>query len=216
MIIFGFSAFLKLISLNPRPQLTALRERLSPSEKGYDFHRSLRLNAKRLMIENVSLEELSETARSIVKPAERKSTLEGLAQLAAWREDNPVEAKGATAVTFVSPKDRFRVRFSPDFLINGPRPTGVHIWNTKRPDLKPREAFAALAIVAPLFREAYGQSADLSVLSLRDAAFYRHSDSPDFSLVGRRIVGSIEDRIEEIRRERGLPEGDQPTAPPPL
>lgn len=73
---FGFSAFLKLLSLNDRPQRTLMRSRLLPSDGGgYDFHRSLKLHAKRFLAGGEPLETLLASAALIQRAPERRSLI---------------------------------------------------------------------------------------------------------------------------------------------
>jgi hypothetical protein len=79
VIRFGFSAFLKFWSLNAKPQQTELqqtelRKRLAPSSGGgYDFHSSLRRQARRYLAGGEPLANVLTSAGTIKRPVERLS-----------------------------------------------------------------------------------------------------------------------------------------------
>lgn len=214
MPTFGFSAFLKLLSLNPRPQHREVRVRLTPSGAGgYDFHRSLRLFCRRLLSGAASLNELLEAAEGLANKAEAKSAKSGIQSLAAWIAENPGEIVPIPPRTFVSPRDLFRVQFSPDFGIRmGHQLIAVHIWNTAKPDLNARMVYAALALLPDLYEdESTSPPDDFAVLSLPDGKLYRLSDVGEYGLIAKRVVSSIEELISDIIGESGFPDIDDPT-----
>ncbi|MDU7523827.1 MAG: hypothetical protein E7K72_21025, partial [Roseomonas mucosa] len=117
LVTFGFSAFLKLLSLNERPRRTALRQRLSPSAGGYDFHRSFRLHARRLLVDGVAVDDVLTSAGTITKLPERRSAVAALQRLDLWRRSAPGPVFQGEPVIYESPRRLFRVRFEPDFSI---------------------------------------------------------------------------------------------------
>lgn len=210
MPTFGFSAFLKLLSLNDRPQRSELRKRLVPSSGGYDFHRSFRLHANRLLMGGETLADLLRSAENIRKPEERRSVRAALENLRDWVSERPGQIFAYPAVTFESPAGSFKVSFRPDFglEIDGLR-TAVHVWNTKRPDLSSRMVYAALSLLPPLYGSDAEAPDDFAVLSLREPRLYRLSDVEDQSLLAAHQVRAIERGLEAVREELRLP----PTTP---
>lgn len=212
MPTFGFSAFLKLLSLNERPQRREVRQRLFPSAAGgYDFHRSLRLLCRRLLVGGDSLDDLIAQADGLTNSAEARSVKLGLESLDGWRRVNPGNIVSVPPRTYESPRGRFKVHFTPDFglEVDG-RVTAIHIWNTSRPELVSRMVYAALSLIPELYdNESMEPPSDFGVLSLPENRLYRLSDVGDFTLVGRRIVSLIENLIDESSEGAGDP--DAPT-----
>ena len=133
MPTFGFSAFLKLISLNARPQRTLIRQRLAASRsEGYDFHRSLKLRAGRYLVDGVSLPDVLLTVEEIKRSAERQSAKTGLEQLGIWRDRNPGPMLSFEPASFESPAKNFKVQFLPNFgILLNEKKVAAHIWNTR-------------------------------------------------------------------------------------
>ena len=215
MPTFGFSAFLKMLSLSDRRQKSEMRSRLSPSDGGYDFHRGFRRLAHRYLAESEELAKLLSEASDFTNPAEARSAVAALKYLRDWREDHPGALMTFQPRIFESPSKRFKIRYAPDFGIDieGAR-VAVHIWNTKRPDLDARMTYAALSLFAELYGDDPKGAPDLAVLSVPDDRLYRLSDVPDQSVLADRIVASMEVLVEqigdEIRRPPLPPESDQP------
>lgn len=201
MPTFGFSAFLKLLSLNPRPQRREVRMRLTPSEGGYDFHRSLRLKSGRLVLGGEKLESLIDEAVTLANPAERRSLEAGLRQLDQWRTETAAAAFPIPPALYTSPADEFRISFVPDFgCVLGGQTIAVHLWNTNSVALSPRMSFAALALV----RSAYEGDVvpdDLAVLSLPENRLYRLSDVPDQSRLAAIVAANLDRLFESVRGE---------------
>lgn len=217
MQTYGFSAFLKLLSLNARPQRTEVRRRLSPSEGGYDFHRSLRLRIQRMLIGGEPIEALIADAAELANPAERRSVEDGLRQLQAWLAAHPGEVVFAPPTLYTSPASEFRVGFLPDFgYLLGGQVVGIHVWNTRSVDLSPRMTYAALAMVAAAYDDE-AAPADVGVLSLPDGRLYRLSDVPDQSRLARIVASNLDALFDSVRDELGgaiIPPEDRP--PPTL
>jgi hypothetical protein len=211
MPTFGFSAFLKLICLNPGPQRTEIRTRLTARDGGYDFHRSLRLRAHRLLVDDEPLDALFESLSEIRRQPERNSARAGLERLHEWRAENPGEVIPFAPATYESSTGAFRVTFTPDFGIRLPRgSTAVHVWNTASPALEARFVYAALSLFSDLFRERDGSPEDLAVLSLREPRLFLLSDVPDHSALARGMVH----RLEELFHETEDDLRRRPTSPP--
>jgi hypothetical protein len=212
MTAFGFSAFLKLIHLNERPKRTELRKRLRGQPgRGYDYHRSLRILSKRLMVEKVSLAEVLIDAEDIKKPAERSSAKSGVKMLDEWRKLGVADAAAAEQITVESPSGRYRVNYRPDFRANiAGVTTLVHVWNTMRPDLDSRLVCAALA---PFLDDAQEQGVQaLAVLSLRDGELYTLRAKEPHMALATLVFASIERLIEQLGDEdRRPPAEDRPS-----
>jgi hypothetical protein len=207
MSTFGFSAFLKLLSLNPRPQRREIRGRLSPSDGGYDFHRSLRIRANRFMVNGEDLQGLVDEAAGLSNPAERRSLENGLRQLDAWRTANPGFVLALPSALYTSPNQAFKVSFLPDFGYQiGAETVAVHLWNTGTVDLSPRMTYAALAMVSSAYDGDFAPS-DLAVLSLPDNRLYRLSDVPDQSRLAAIVAGDLERLFESVLEDVAVPPG---------
>lgn len=217
MPTFGFSAFLKLVSLNERPQRAAIRGRFRPSTGGYDFHRSLRLRANRFLVADEPIDDVLASCSQITKPGERHSALSGLQHLSDWRFEHPGTTIRFQPKTFESPGRLFKVHFEPDFglAIDG-LATAAHIYNTAVP-IVPRMAYAALSLFTELYSGDQNAPQDLAVLSLREPLLYRLREAPDHALMGSRLVAALESRIADVRNDLGLPPppASGPHAPPP-
>lgn len=211
---FGFSAFLRVLSLNDKPQKTAIKERLGPSSgSGYDFHKRFRQLARRYLVEEVSLADVIASAHTIVQSPERISAIAALEQLALWKAGTPGELMYFAPVTFESPRQLFKVKFEPDFgiRING-KATAIHLWNTKAVQLAPGPTYAALALVAQAFQSQDNGPDDVAVLSLRDPlTAYLLSEVSDGSAIAASMVEHIESIIQGPMSPPSPPE-DRPFA----
>lgn len=217
MTTFGFSAFLKMLSLNARPQRTEMRGRLRPSEaSGYDFHRQFRLLAQRYLGGGEPLHELIAEANGFGNAAEGRAAREALQFLQEWRGRTPGVLRTFGPKTWVSPAAAFGVRYTPDFGIEiAGVPVAVHIWKTMRPDLDARMTYAALSLFEDAYDEDPDPPRDLGVLSVVDGRLYRLSDVADQSVLAAGVVRFMENLIEEVREEgprQGPPMGDRPGA----
>lgn len=210
---FGFSAFLKLINSNPKPQKRLVRDRFSPSGGGYDYHKSLRRRVQRIAFENLSMHEAMASTAQIGPKAERESARRGLLQFAEWRQANPGDLSPCDSFIFSSPKGQFKVEFTRNFLIelNGRR-TAIHLYNT-RVKLSAGLVNASLCMVAnrhPVER----RPDDFAVLSLQDGRLYRWSDATkETAAFGEKLLGVLDQDFANARFEFGLPgiaEGDTP------
>lgn len=210
MTTFGFSAFLKLIHLNERPRRTELRNRLRGSEGGYDYHRSLRGLAKKLIVDGRDITSVAADADLITGVAERKSAKAGINVLERWRAANTGGVFPVNRATVESPSGVYKVAYSPDFGIDlaGGR-TAVHVWNTMKPNLERRMVMAALApFVDPMAEQGFDE---VAVLSLRDGQLYRLADPASYIEHSSIILEHIERLIEDIRDDgRRPPAEDRP------
>lgn len=218
MPTFGFSAYLKLICLNSRPQRSEIRKRLTPSEGGYDFHKSLRTFSRQFILGGVSLVDIMNSTKNIKQAPERNSTIAGLQNLVKWRAANAGEIVDCPPVTFNSPHSVYKINFKPDFGISiDGKITAVHIWNTKSPHLENRFAYGALATLPEQYVEMSAAPDDFAVLSLRDNRLLRLSDVENMSTFGWAVAAAIEGIIENELREpgaRGTPTRRPPPPPP--
>lgn len=212
MLNFGFSAFLKLLSLNERPQRTLIRSRLLPSGGGFDFHRSFRLRAHRLIVDDEPFENIIASVDEITRAPEQRSAREALQHLHDWRGDNPGRVLNYRGATFESPSRLFKVNFEPNFGLEvGGVPVAVHIWNNATPRLLPRMTYAALSLFSGLYAGDSTPPRDIGVLSLREQRLYRLSDVSDQATLATALVAELERAISEIVEE--LPPPPPPSPP---
>lgn len=219
MPTFGFSAFLKVLSLNVRPQRTELKKRLLPSvEGGYDFHRRFRLLAHRYLSEGEGLPELCAETDGYGNVAEGRAAREALEFLERWRVNMPGQLFAFGPRIWESASGTFKVKFTPDFgiEIDGVR-VAVHIWKTQKPPLDIRMTYAALSLFTDLYADEVGGPQDFAVLSVIDGRLYRLSDVDNPSAMAERVMIAIENLLEDIGDEITSPQpptGDQPGSPP--
>lgn len=214
MTTFGFSAFLKMLSLNDRPQRTEMRNRLRPSSgSGYDFHRQFRLLAHRFLGGGEDLARLVAETHGFGNVAEGQAAREALELLQEWRGRTPGALFSFEPRVWESPSGAFAVRYTPDFgiEIDGVR-VAVHIWKTQRPPLDARMTYVALSLFSDLYSDVPSGPDDVAVLSVIDGRLYRLSDVPDQSILAGRVTTAIEHLMEEIGDEAPPPPptGDQP------
>ena len=214
MIRYGFSAFLKMLSLNDRPQRTEIRKRLVPSSGGgYDFHKSLRLHARGYLVDGEPMADVIASAGNITRLPERLSAIAALQRLELWRAATPGEILQFAPVEFESPRSLFKVKFEPDFglRIRG-KTTAVHLWNTQRPQLSPGATFAALSLVAQAYQSREDGPEDVAVLSIREPpALYLLSQVRDRSAIAALMVERVEKTIQGTVQPPAAPE-DRPAA----
>lgn len=211
---FGFSAFLKLINANDRPQRRILRERHSPAEGGYDYHKSLRRIVQRIAFEGLSLEQAFAAADTIRNAPERASARRGLERFFSWRATNSGPMSECAPMTFTSPRGLFKVTFQADFIVelNG-RTIAVHIWNTQVPLVR-NIVLAATRLVADRF-PAERRLDDYAVLSLQDGSFFRWSESTaEHGRLGEHILTVLDRQCETTRFDLGLSLPTTPPSPP--
>lgn len=206
---FGFSAFLKLVCSNPKPQKRTVRDRHKPRGGGYDYHKSLRRRIQQIAFEGLSATEALASTTQITKAPERASAKRGLERFFSWRLQNQSELEACEPLTFLSPKSFFKITFQPDFLVmlNGRR-TAVHVWNTQK-KLSRNLVLASLTLVATRF-PLDNRPDDFAVLSLQDGEFYRWSDAnKEHGRMGEELLKILDAECEIARTELDLP-GIQP------
>lgn len=205
MPTFGFSAYLKLVSLNERPRGTAIRGRVAGGGGGYDFHRSMKRAAGQFLGGSVSLEELKASMAAIKRPSERLSATTALTRLAEWRADNPGELVSYPAATYSHASGLFKVNFTPDFGVRlGRLGTAVHIWNTAQPALSARTVYAALALFPDLFDE-LNLPEDIALLSLREPQLFRLSEAGRYAGLAQSVADNVAEGFLTAFAELGLP-----------
>lgn len=215
MTTLGFSYLIKLLLLGEKPLRREVRVRLSPSDEAYDFHRSLRLIAHRLLNGDVSAEEALAQIEGIKREPERDSARAGLTKLSEWRTENPGVLVEYSSVSFQSPGKQFSIHFAPDLgIVLGGRGTAIHIWNNVVPRLGAREACAALSLLPDAYTGIANEPDDFAILSLRSGRLIRLSDRPDAFVVGRHLIGALERLFERAKAEIDLP-NKSPRSPAP-
>lgn len=211
---FGFSAFLRLISLNEAPQKTAIRERYKHSKgKGYDFHRSLRLALQNLNNGSHTAVELLSALSSIKKVPERHSAKRGIVRYLRWRRLNPGPVTNCDSVIVESPASLFKVRFDADCVVKlDEQRVAIHVWNTKGTKLSRNLVLAALTLVQRNWPKNSDTVDDFAVLSLQDMKLYRWSDDPK---TYQDFADNLMVHLDRLcRASINEPSGTRPTAPP--
>ena len=197
MINFGTSAYLKLLALNPKPRDSELRKRLKPSESGYDYHKAMRRIASQYATGEIGIGEVQAKLATIGRLPERNSAAGAINQLTRWlnrRTGNPTQE---TDKKYVSPRELFSVKFSPDFSleIDG-KPTLIHLWNTKQPALSSREAIGTLGLFASEYTES-----NIGVLCLRTSHLYVYSEATNAGELPHLLVRYVEKRILRMNED---------------
>jgi len=201
----GFSAYLKIINSNPRPQRTSVMQRCRPSQGGYDFHKSFRHRVQQVSFNGVTPAEAIASTRQISREAERNSARRALENFFAWKSEHPGPMRSSPPISFDSPAGMFKLEFVPDFLmeIDG-RMTAIHLWNTQH-DLSGHLVRAALSSVA-IRHPLENRPDDFAVLSLRNRKLYRWSEADrDTRLLGERLLEILDMQFTTARTELGLP-----------
>jgi hypothetical protein len=204
---FGFSAFLKLNAANEKPQKTEIKKRLLPVSKGkggYDFHKSMRHLAQKLLLENIREDELTLALQAINRPAELTSARNALQKLVDWRARNPGRLSEFQGVKYESPNSIFKVDFSWDFGIelNGRR-TAIHLWNTKI-KLSSNVVLGILTLLPECYDGNSQAPEDFAVLSLKDLKLYRWSESGvDHKILGKQLISHLEKNFELVKSQIG-------------
>jgi hypothetical protein len=201
----GFSAYLKIINSNPRPQQTIIRQRCQPSSGGYDFHKSFRYRVHQVSFEGLSPAAVLASTQQISREPERRSARRALEQFFEWMNEHPGRMEASQPLSFASPAGLFKVEFTPDFLLEiGGRRTAVHLWNTQH-DLSRHLVLAALSSVAARYPLDHRPD-DFAVLSLQDRRLYRWSEADrETSALGERLLELLDMQFAAARTELGLP-----------
>lgn len=214
----GFSAYLKIINSNPRPQRSIVRQRCRPSSGGYDFHKSFRHRVQQVWFDGLSIADALASTQQIAREAERNSARRALEQFFEWKNEHPGALASCPSISFASPAGLFKVEFVPDFLLEiAGRRTAVHLWNTQH-DLSRHLVLAALSSVAARY-PTENRPDDFAVLSLRDRTIYRWSEADrETRALGERLLELLDIQFAAVRTELGLPASpaiDEPPAPRP-
>lgn len=206
----GFSAYLKIINSNPRPQRTIVRQRCRPSSGGYDFHKSFRYRVQQVSFEDLSPAAALASTQQISREPERNSAHRALERFFEWKEEHPGVMVSSAPISFNSPAGLFKVEFVPDFLLEiGGRMTAVHLWNTQH-DLSGHLVRAALSSVAAR-HPMESRPDDFAVLSLRDQTLYRWSEADrETRALGERLLDLLDMQFAAARTELGLPASPDP------
>ena len=206
---FGFSYYLKLLSLKPKPREAELRSKFLGDGPGYDFHRRMKLAARRLMMGEASFDELISEASQIKPTPERTSYVEGLTRLREWRNETTGEPVSVASKLHTPVLGLFGVSSKPEFgLTERGSTTAYYIWNTKRPQLTVEAVRAALSLLPDLYAEDSSPPDDFAILSLREQEVYLLSGvglAPSVALLA---TEDLEDRILKILDEAE----EQPTS----
>ncbi|MBB4190054.1 hypothetical protein GGE45_002537 [Rhizobium aethiopicum] len=212
---FGFSAFLKLLNTNPKPQTRLVRERYRPSGGGYDYHKSLRTRVQQVAFGELTPQQALDSTALITKHSERESARRGLKRFFEWQQQNPGTLETTDGLLFTSPKGLYKVEFTANFLLElDGRRTAVHLWNTQHP-LSGQLVRAALCTVATRFPE-HDRPDDIAVLSLQDGSIYKWSESDrQIALLGERLLEFLDNQFEVARTELGLPASPEGPSPQP-
>jgi hypothetical protein len=214
VVTFGFSAFVKLLSLNDRPQATELRNRLNPtSGGGYDFHKQTRQLVRQFLVEGEPLAVLLAKAAGFSNAAEGRSATAALGQVEAWRSRAGGEITDFGPAIFESPNHLLKVKFEPSFALKvGGRTAPLEIWNTMKPRLADGPTYAALSIAAQAY-EANGINLEnVGLLSLREPArLYLLTDVPRQTALAASLVERIEGAMRSPFPHQPQPE-DRPFA----
>lgn len=215
MPTFGFSAYLKLISMSAQPRATAIRGRVSGGGGGYDYHRSMKRAAHRFLVEREPIEDVLVSLEAIKRAPERQSARAALERLAVWRAGNSGDLLSYAPVTYAHPSGLFNVTFTPDFGLNlGGEKVALHIWNTATPALTARTVYAALSLFPSLYGGA-NVPGDLALLSLREPHLYRLSEAGRYAGLGASVAESVAEGFRQARSVLDLPPvGDQPPQGP--
>lgn len=204
---FGFSAFLRIICANEKPQRRLIKERHKPSKGGYDFHKSLRRLIQKVAVGELTRpDEVAAYVSNIKKPAERTSLSTGFKKFLEWHHVNAKSLQFVDPMAVNSPNGHYQVNFTVDFIteIDG-RNTAVHVWNTNS-NLNRNLVIATLTVVAKSWPVTQTRPSDYAVLSLKTGDLFKWSDaSAEHKILGERLMLHIEKLCVLARKELGLP-----------
>lgn len=197
MTTFGTSAYLKLLALNPRPRDTELRKRIwSPGYAGYDFHKAMRRIATEFSAEIADWPTTRAKLKAIKNPAERKSATPATFALMRWIDRRPIRLIN-TERKISSPNSVFSIKFSADFEIDiDGFPTQVHLWNTKTPAIRFREAIGVLGHFAT-----EDTPRSVAILTLRTGELFLPSTYESARQLARTLALDVEERFIRISSE---------------
>jgi hypothetical protein len=199
MTTFGTSAYIKLLAVNSRTRDTIISSRLLKTPgKGYDFHKAMRAIAPEFAGQFVDWAGTRAKLKAIAKPAERRSAIDATFALARWVGGRPIKLLSKDSVLLASsPNARFAVKFCPDFEIDlDGQTTRIHIWNTKHPSLKIREAIGALGLFV-----CEREPRSIAILSLRSGELFVPTEYESARSLARYLALDIERSYSRLSSE---------------
>ncbi len=212
----GFSALLRLLDANEKPQRNAIKNRYV-SRDARDFHRSFHLSIKNLLTGISTFRQAIRSAQRIKKQSERQHTKSGIVRFLRWYISLGTRGTAYPSIILPSPMGLFQVKFDPDCIIdlNGRR-TAIHIWNSSK-KINPDQALAALSLVAAKFPLTFDRPDDFAVLSLQSGDIYKWSDAnKEHTIMALHLMTHLDRVFTLIRSELDIPSsGDQPQDPRP-
>lgn len=209
MTTFGTSAYMKLLGLNPKPRDTELRDRILPTGGGgYDFHKAMRRIASEFASDEADWTTTKARLRAIKKRPERESATAAAFAFKRWGNGRSIRLLADSEQRVSSPNEVFSIKFSPDFEIElDGVPTRIHIWNTKKPHIRIREAIGTLGHFVT-----EDSPSSIGVLSLRTGELFLPTDYSSSRELARILAIDIEKRFLRISGEHA---GTVLRAPPP-
>lgn len=197
MTTFGTSAYLKLLALNPQPRDTEIKKRFGASQRSYDFHRAMRGIVTQYASGQIDWATTEAKLMAIKNPAERQSATSAALALVNWIDGRPIRLLQSADRKAGSPNQIFAVKFSPDFEIDiAGKPTRIHIWNTIRPAITPREAIGMIGLFI-----SEENSESIGVLSLRGDQLFLPENLSKARELAKLLALDIEKRISRIGAE---------------
>lgn len=199
MTTFGTSAYLKLLGLNPKPRDTELRDRISSTGGGgYDFHKAMRRIASEFASDKADWATTKARLKTIKRRPERQSATAAAFAFKRWVNGRSIRLLTNSDQKISSPNDVFSIKFSPDFEIElDGVPTRIHIWNTKRPHIRIREAIGTLGHFV-----IEDKPSSIGVLSLRTGELFLPTNFSSSRELARILAIDIEKRFRRIFDER--------------
>lgn len=211
MIRFGFSAYLRILCMKPRPQRRELLQRLMPTGNGYDFHKQTRALVTRLAA-GATLSEVLGIAEGITNPSERSSACRALSRFDEWSSKRMVSADVPPRVVYVSPDQKFSVNFEPQFILDDSSGiVPVHVWNTKIPSLEDGLVVSALYLAYSRYFQESSPVGNVGILSIPERRLRMIPDPMAAAALSRLVVRNLESTIAEL--EGGLSDADDQPRP---
>ena len=91
MIRFSASSYARILASKPNVRDRELRNRLTPSSQGYDFHKKMRKLAVGYACGILSPDETKMEIEKIKNPAEQNSAKEAIKRLGEWKNGRKIE-----------------------------------------------------------------------------------------------------------------------------
>lgn len=200
MTTFGTSAYLKLLGLNPQPRDTELRKRIWPTtDGGYDYHKAMRGIATGFASGSADWRTTKAALKAIKRPDERISATSATFALMRWVNGRSIRPVAIGEQKAQSPNALFSIKFTPDFELdlNGTL-TRIHIWNTKKPLIRLREAIGTLGLFV-----SEESPHSIAILSLRTGELFVPTDYERAHKLAVLLAVDIEKRLTRISEEGG-------------